>query len=158
MRNVQLSDALAEKRALGLKTVTRRPSTFVQAGDVVYHGEALVRAGAIADADRRSDPKNGYFALYRRDDVAVERPDGLLESWGWQRPVQIARYCPTRCARLFSLVREVRVEPLNAITEEQAIAEGMARGRLGGFVDPGEEDAAEYATAVRAFAATWNRI
>lgn len=117
MINLQFSDAIATARANGTKTITRRLSCKLKPGDVVYHGETLVRSAGIA--------------RYRRDDVAVQdlfsEPgvDKVL-AWRWQVRVLPARYCPERCARMFSVIRSVRAEPLQEITEEDAIAEGVA--------------------------------
>lgn len=123
MRNTMLSDGMAEARADGRKRITRRLNTPLLAGDVVYHGEALVpltldiSMGAIT-----------HVATYRRDGARILFPGkpGLgFQAWVWRVNVMAARYCPERCARLFSLVRSVRQEPLQDITEDQARAEGV---------------------------------
>jgi hypothetical protein len=106
VKNCQLSDAMAAARAAGVKSVTRRLTDRYRAGDVVYHGESLVRYGSSV--------------FYRRDLVGVR----TVETWRWQRDGLPGRFCPQRFARLFSMIRSVRSEPLQCITEEDARREG----------------------------------
>ena len=44
------------------------------------------------------------------------------------------------------------------MTEDEAIREGIARGPLGGYIDPTDDEHVEFATALRAFRAAWDRI
>lgn len=148
MINIQLSDAMADARAEGRKTVTRRLSCKWKAGDVVYNGEALMRAGAGA-------------TWYRRDKSIVqdfsEPLPGKVMEWTWQRSVLPARFCPMRAARLFSLVRDVRQEPLHAMTESEALLEGVVRDDAGHFSVPGS-GMGTFNSALECFAALWDVI
>lgn len=123
MINLQFSDAMAAARAAGVKTVTRRLGCRLQPGDICFHGEALVSA-ALPVSYRGIT----HAANYRRDAarVLMATTDRGFQPWVWKRKVLPARYCPERCARMFSVIRSVRSEPLNEITEEDAIAEGVA--------------------------------
>lgn len=149
MRNTQFDDCMAKARAEGRKDVTRRLNTPLKPGMVCYHGEALVLGHT---------EEGLAVARYRRDGQLALHHDGSVEEWKWQRAAQPPRYCPFRCARLFSLVRAVYQEPLWALTEEQAIREGIARGPSGGWDDPKDPDSVEYASASIAYRALWNRI
>lgn len=45
--------------------------------------------------------------------------------WPWKRKTQPAMYCPRRFSRLTLEITQVRVQPLQAITEQDALAEGF---------------------------------
>lgn len=155
MINLQFSDAMAAARANGTKTVTRRLSCKLQPGDVVYHGEAIVRRQL--DIPRMSGVDS--VAAYRRDMLDVRReptPTQLgFQPWVWQRNMLPGRYCPERCARMFSVIRSVRAEPLQEITEEDAIAEGVAEW----LSETDELVARQYAEPHRvAFAMLWDSL
>jgi len=45
--------------------------------------------------------------------------------WEWNVSTLSSRFCPERCARLFSMIRSVREERLQDITEEDAKREGV---------------------------------
>jgi hypothetical protein len=115
VKNLVLVPEMATARARGLKDVTRRLNTNVKPGDVVYHGEILECS------------ELGSFALYRRDDVRVVDVTGTDRLWSWKLRVLPSRMCPERCARLFSMIRSVREERLQDITEADAKREGVER-------------------------------
>jgi hypothetical protein len=150
MRNLQFSDAMSEARAEGRKSVTRRLNTDIKPGTVCYHGESLLKKYSTTQAVD--------FAAYRRDGQRVTRDDGEWEIWGWQRQSNPPRYCPERCARLFSLIRSVRKESLQAISRESALAEGVIVGRDVTMLVNGKPARVCFFDPVTAFAALWDSI
>ena len=64
-------------------------------------------------------------ALYDSDRAQVWR-DGELASWDWKVKVLIARYMPRWACRQHLELTEVRVQQVKDISEEDAIAEGIA--------------------------------
>jgi len=120
VRNLQFADEMADARAKAWKTETRRLNTLVKPGDVVYHGEALI---SVARTNRRDSVR---VAAYRRDRIHVFPTRIATKGWQWKRPVLPARYCPESHARLFSMIRGVRRERLQDITEAAAKAEGIS--------------------------------
>lgn len=123
-------------------------------GDIVYHGETLVAVF--------SDVHPGGLAHYRRDDrvVALSVESGPVR-WCWQRQILPSRFCPLKCARLFSRVVGVRAERLHEITEEDAKREGMRRS-IGGMWcgAPHRVHGApkQWNTAVYAFTDIWQHL
>lgn len=148
MKNLQLSDAMAEARYCLRKTVTRRLTSKYKAGDVVYHGEALIKAGAGA-------------AWYRRDsslvkDFSPPLPWKVYE-WKWKRDVLPARFCPERCARSYSLIRDVRETSLHEMDESEALDEGVFQDDHGFYSVPGS-GLGIFPTPLYAFKALWDVI
>ena len=104
----------------GTKTQTRRlalPSGRrpVEPGTILYVKEALVRTRLLD------------LTCYRVDNEAVVDPaTGEWADWRWQRAVLPAMFCPRWASRDTIRITEVRCEPLHAITEPDARAEGVA--------------------------------
>ena len=125
MKNLVLVPEMATARAAGLKDITRRLRTNVKAGDICFHGEILERRDHLP-----SSVSENLIAVYRRDEkpVIVPSPSRVMDQyvpWEWKLRVLPSRMCPERCARLFSMVRSVRQERLQDITEEDAKREGV---------------------------------
>lgn len=113
----------SEGNADGLyKTETRRLSApRAKAGDVMLVCEAL----ALAEDLRSSKPKINYRA---DDQPLLDWKDaGEWMEWRWKVSTLAAMYCPTWAVRHHRRLLEVRREPLSAITDEGARAEGIAR-------------------------------
>lgn len=115
---ISLSDAMVRAVLDGQKTVTRR---------LVPAGGSLARYGRPSDVlwVGESWAFDTRFAGWR------EAPDGAFVHCataptpsGWRR--RQPRFMPRRIARLFVEVERVSVEPLHAITEADAVAEGAA--------------------------------
>lgn len=147
----------------GRKTVTRRivkpqPTTDVresalarfailnmsriQPGDTLHVKEALVRT-----VDR--------WVAYASDGKKV-RVDGKNRHmrWAWKPAKLAAMYCPQWASRIRLEVVSVRAEPLQEITEAEAIAEGFAQ-------TPGTDwngKPCVQLTAVDNFFYLWNQI
>lgn len=108
------------------KTVTRRLTCNLRPGDVVDVCEALT---CIA-------PDGGtWVEPHYRCDGDVARREGAPVAWHdlWRVRTLPARYCPAWAVRTRIEVVDVRPEFLSAITDEDAVREGI--GRMG-LLDP----------------------
>jgi hypothetical protein len=151
MRNAMLSDVMATARAEGRKRITRRLNTPLRAGDVVYHGEALIPYRLKLDGVR--------VVHYRRDKAMVRHDDGTGVEWSWQVNVIAARYCPERCGRLFSMIRSVSAQRLHELTPDDVFAEGLWPSPSGDWVIflP-NEDTRYFGDPRDAFACLWDTL
>lgn len=104
----------------------------------------------VRETFQENTPPSGY--LYRADDVS-----GYIDS-GWRPSIFMPRFA----SRLTLGVTEVRVQRLQEISEEDAIAEGVRCWVCGGRVDgSSEEDCACFhskAAAVPSFQVLWDSI
>jgi hypothetical protein len=120
VKNLVLVPEMATARARGLKDVTRRLNTNVKPGDVVYHGETLVQKTMSIPGNPRA-----RVASYKDGTPCMICDSKAVWLWEWKVSTLSSRYCPERCARLFSMIRSVREERLQDITEEDAKREGV---------------------------------
>jgi hypothetical protein len=103
-------------------------SPFGEPGDRLWVKEALE-----GDVDG--------FAVYATDGDSVKREHALVP-WPWKPSKLAAMYCPRWASRITLEITGVRVERLQAITEDDAHAEGMDRAApiwLPGDGDPNED-------------------
>ena len=103
-----------------------------QPGDILWVRETWLKAD------------DGYY--YKADIKVPSESENLRKTYGYKWRPSI--FMPREAARIFLLVKDVRVERLQDITEEDAIAEGIRIG-IGG--EP-------YFSCRDAFVALWNSI
>jgi hypothetical protein len=124
-RRTPFLDPLVRAIRAGEKDVTRRFDERFRVGDILAVCEALVPA-ASCTRDSRD------IVAYRCDGELVTKPDATMPSglacypWPWRVSVLIPRYCPTWAIRTYREILDVRREPLTAITDEDAVREGIA--------------------------------
>ena len=118
--SISFSDAMLRALRHGTKTQTRRIASPTQrppfaAGTTLYVKEALVKTRLLD------------LTCYRVDNEEVIDPvTGEWAVWRWQRPILPAMFCPQWASRDAIRLTEVRIEPLHAISEADAQAEGVA--------------------------------
>ncbi len=80
--------------------------------------------------------------------------------WAWGKTFLPARFMPKGVSRLFLAVKDVRVERLQEITEEDARAEGIFKGQIYYHGEPHKIKGTPkaYNTAKEAFAGIWDSI
>jgi hypothetical protein len=126
------------------KTVTRRMDLSwlsLEIGELLYVRESIVR-------DRELDFGDVQRARFAADRVLITR----LDAWGWQRDHLPAIHMPRGLSRAVLRVTErVRREPLHAITELEARAEGVQP-----IADLGDEFGEE--AYRRGFRAVWEQL
>lgn len=133
---------------------------YGQVGDRVHLIEPLAKA---------HDPSIAPFATYVDDGMPVEcLEQGRSASyalpvrleWRWKKRLLSSIYMPTEAARWFGRITEIRVERVQDISEEDAIAEGCmpSPDGGGGYMRPGAVLPLRYPTAHEAFAALWRDI
>lgn len=86
----------------------QRPCAY-RAGQTYYIRESLVRHNGVAWYD---------------DGLPVEI-SGQAVAWRWKHARLPARFCPAACARGWVTCGEIRREPLQTITDDDARAEGV---------------------------------
>jgi hypothetical protein len=93
----------------------------------------------------------GY--AYYEDGMPVMQADAPEQPlrWRWQRSRIAARFCPEVAARGWVVVAQIRREPLHALTDADALAEGVIRHDQTGYARH-----AGYARAI--FAAYWDLL
>lgn len=91
---------------------------------------------------------SGGLSVYGADGAATK-----ADAWPWQRKCLPSIHCPRGLSRITLEVTGVRVERLQAISEEDAKAEGVAATRSGGH--PAGDDTE---TAREVFQHLWDRI
>lgn len=138
---------VGDKRVNGpaLEGLHRYPCKFGPPGSVLYVQERLVPYDVNKSGSRR-------VALYgpTGEQVLVA---GDPVPWRWKVNVIAPRYCPAEASRLRLENTMVRGELLQAIPEEEAIAEGLEKSRDGVMWLPGR---CEFATW--AFRELWDSI
>ena len=92
------------------------PCPYGQPGDRLWVRETMILNWART-------PKEHAVATYAADGAVVES----VEAWPWKRNTLASRHMPRRASRLLLEVKAVRVERLQDITNEDAIAEGARR-------------------------------
>lgn len=99
------------------------------------------------------------IARYRDDDDAV-LIDGSYLPWRWKKAYTTSLHMPTEAARWFGRITEIRVERVQEITEEDAVAEGCipAPDGGGGKRNPCGVLPLRYPTARDAFQSLWDDI
>jgi hypothetical protein len=101
-------------------------------------------------------PSGSRITVYQEDDCPAWR-DGESVTWPWKVSAISARYMPRWAARIHLEVKRVRVERLEAISEEDARAEGLAlEPCTHPDCGPGTRCAAGSYRGM--FAVTWNKL
>jgi len=138
---ITFSGALPQKIRDGLKTETRRVASGkvarCEVGDVLYVRETQWRLGkwiknGLTDTGRqkwRFDPHDdGIPPRYDKPNTPAVKRDGLSVGWVYRH----ARFMPKAMAQTRLQVLAVRREPLHALTEADARAEGV--GSISEFI------------------------
>jgi len=76
---------------------------------------------------------SGAGTVVYADDGCPAMPDGESRDWPWERDWLTQMFMPLWAARTFMVVQAVRVERLQAISEADAIAEGVEEVEPGFF-------------------------
>lgn len=98
-------------------------------GDRLWVRETWAPADHLVIGTTDCDPP--HWVWYRAGDVVLNQDGAVADRYAWPpRPKRwhSPRFMHRVCARLWLEVTEVRVEPLQAITEEDARAEGVPVG------------------------------
>lgn len=95
---------------------------YGKAGDYCYMREPLIGTG-------------GEVAYYMDEDAVIARHflTGDPIPWRWKKDVLSGMFMPKEAARLIYRYKSIRVERLQDISEEDAIAEGAPLGRVLGY-------------------------
>lgn len=112
-------------------------------------GDRLWVKEAIKLHDRQSEPGC---------DTAVYAADGqltLLDTWPWKRNALPGMFMPRGLSRLTLEITGVRVERLQAITEADALAEGVIVGEMQDAIVNNEPGRVAFFNARDAFASLW---
>lgn len=149
-RPIIFSAPMVQALMSGCKTQTRRLSSSPLArcaiGDRLYVREAWAPLSACT----HNDPGSQAMALngfYRADSSTIE---GEIRRW------TPSIHQPRWASRLTLTVIDVRIQPLCAITDADAQAEGVQR-TIGGWHVP-KADLPQMPTAVGAFARLWSSL
>ena len=94
-----------------------------QPGDAVYFKEPLKRTFT-----RSCEPGPRTYIVYALDLLLVG--NRMRQAWPWKNAVLSGRFMPKRLSRACAVVSEVRVERVQDISEEDAIAEGAEKMAL----------------------------
>lgn len=122
---------------MGWEGAVHRLYPRIEVGDRLWVGEGL----------RRGETDQGVaYKVYAADGRQV---DHVAEGWHWKVKTLPSRYCPKWASRLTLHVTAVRVQRLQEISEEDAIAEGAYVAKASGRV---ADDYASMAVAGRWFA------
>lgn len=132
------------------------PCPYGFVGDHIWVRESL----------RRCQDSEGSMPLALYDvDRSPVLSGGRPAEWKWMPSVLAARYMPRWASRITLEITAIRVERLQDISEQDAIAEGMLF--LGGafdhfdkapWADPGDSKQYPWRWARGAFCAAWKRI
>lgn len=139
MKPIIFTTAMVRAILDGRKTQTRRiasdtaelvyrcakstPSAPYQVGDIIYVRETFVVG--IPDGTEPESESNPMTVFYKADDSVH---GWMNEDWDEVNiPWKPSIHMPKKYARLFLRVKDVRIERLNEISEEDAIAEGAIR-------------------------------
>ena len=169
-------DFLRAKIRTGEKTMTRRvmnPQPPKDA-DCPYHIDiGTVRAARKCPYGKPGDIRFLIEPLKNEDGFAFYQDDGIMVMhappscrghipipWRWSKPYLTSIHMPTVAARTFVRLTEIRVERVQDISEEDAIAEGIRKTTCGNNAYCYEwnqiEDGCD--TAVEAFHCLWDSI
>jgi hypothetical protein len=142
----------------GRKTQTRR---VVHGGGPVALGDAVKRCPYWADTlwvretirlkERWNDGREDrVVSVYCADDEPT-----LADAWPWKREVLPSIHCPRGLSRITLRVTAVRVERLQEISEDDAVAEGL----IGATVDdPHYPTSGRWVTARERYELLWDSI
>lgn len=150
----------------GRKTQTRRlaasPLRRCEPGDLLYVRETFRHWRGSA---------SGKTAIYSADDRWIDWGSGenFIQKVQWLSPATPSIHMPRWASRITLRIEAVRVEPLQAISEEDAKAEGLAFHNDPSDVDPKFPDGYYYIaynpgpqcprpTAVETYAALWRQL
>lgn len=143
MKPILFNTEMVRAIIAGRKTQTRRivPEKLV---DEYYEFDEYVNAVAPIDVPMQRDYERGYFqkrSRFNKGDILYVREtfsllhgnyiylaDGLGEYEDCGVKWRPSIHMPAEAARLFLRITDVRVERLNEISEEDAIAEGVGAG------------------------------
>lgn len=89
-------------------------------GDILDVCEALVPIETMVAGG------SWWATCYRPTRTVVSRGEAIDE-WSWKVRVLPARYCPTWAVRHHRRILDVRPERLSAVTDAEAVREGVAR-------------------------------
>ena len=117
-----------------------------QPGDIVYVGEHLFNQDC--------------FVAYKCDGLEFTVPEThKAKVWPWKKSLLSNIFMPRWAARTYLLIKDVKAERIQNISNKDIKAEGMT-GKAYITVDPGREPSLELLTWMRAveFQALWNSI
>ncbi len=112
------------KGSLGLGLEKRIIKPRYKVGEVVYINEAWCAVKDGAPGECESTTKQDWDIIQYQDKWLLNPPDKCRvgrQSFAWRSPL----FMPAWAARYFIKILDVRVERLQQITEEDAIAEGI---------------------------------
>ncbi|WP_371343294.1 hypothetical protein [Klebsiella quasipneumoniae] len=128
-------------------------SAFGKPGDRIWVRETFT--GHYLDDDQIQDIKDGRDKASSLCEYRADYPDGYQAADGWTPSIHMPRWA----SRILLEITDVRVERLNAISEEDARAEGIIDG---GCLNCGEPEPCGCANpepdATDAFAYLWQSI
>jgi hypothetical protein len=159
IRPIHFSVPMVRALLAGEKTQTRRIGTSVAAGRIQVGDELWVREAYRLEArfDRFGSPLKAMNLEGKRLDYEYEAHIAGGEpivGWGKERT---ARTMPKIFSRFVLTVTEVRRELLQAITEDDAKAEGMREPYFGDG-DPPFEECGTTVTRRMQYRNLWNRL
>ncbi|AWA62387.1 hypothetical protein [Klebsiella pneumoniae] len=129
------------------------PCPFGAVGDRIWVRETFT--GHYLDDDQIQDIKDGRDKASSLCEYRADYPDGYQAADGWTPSIHMPRWA----SRILLEITDVRVERLNAISEEDARAEGIIDG---GCLNCGEPEPCGCANpepdATDAFAYLWQSI
>ena len=136
------------------KSKTRRiPSNRLpNVGDIVWAQEGLEK-GALYSSRGFTFTKYPHYSAIRECNLEPVVIDGERTPWRWKRGTLPSIFMPKDCARIWLRVTDKRLEPLQAITYEDILAEGWNPQTSEPIT---EETAGEDARAW--FIALWNSL
>jgi hypothetical protein len=106
--------------------------------------------------------RNPYFdeAGYVSDNSAVmfNETIGDMLKWRWKKDILPAMFMPREASRILLKIVEIRVERLQAITEEDAIKEGIEKLDYGWKPQSNHNKGKPWASPISAYADLWDSL